>query len=75
MEMSLNCLRLGQQGVVVSIDTNDALQRRLRDFGFVPGTQIRCCYRTPGGSVTALGFRGAVVALRTGDLQNIRVRC
>lgn len=75
MEISLDRLRLGQQGVVSAVDTDALLKCRLRCFGLIPGTQVRCRYRTPGGSVTALEFRGTVVALRTRDMKKIRVCC
>ena len=75
MEMSLDRLRLGQQGVVTCIDTDMALQRRLRAFGLVPGTSVSCRYRTPDGSVTALELRGTVLALRRRDIHHIWVRC
>ena len=74
MEMELDCLRLGQQAVVTCVDTDDFLKARLRAFGMVPGTQVLCSYRTPDGSVTALEFRGTVIALRTRDMRKIRVR-
>ena len=73
MEISLDRLGLGRLGVVTHIDTDDYMKKRLRAFGMVPGTQVRCRYRSPGGSVTALEFRGAVVALRTRDMRKIRV--
>lgn len=75
MQTNLKFLRLGRNAVVETVDTEPALRQRLRDFGLVPGTQICCRYRTPGGSVTAVEFRGSVVALRTRDLEKIRVRC
>ena len=50
-----------------------ALRRRLAEFGLVPGTKVRCRYRSPDGGVTAIGLRGAVLALRTGDLRRITV--
>ncbi len=75
METGLDCLRLGQLATVLEINTDKSLKYRLQAFGFVPGTQVCCRYRTPGGSVTALEFRGTVVALRTRDMQKIRVRC
>lgn len=75
METNLNCIRPGAQAVVTQINADARLKCRLRDFGLVPGTVVRCRYRTPGGGVTALEFRGTVVALRTRDLQKIRVRC
>ncbi len=74
MEMSLDCLRPGNRAVVIQIDTDPALRCRLRDFGLVPGTVICCRYRNPWGDVTALELRGSVIALRTRDLQRIRVR-
>lgn len=75
MQTNLNFLRQGKLAVVENVDTEPALRQRLRDFGLVPGTLVCCRYRTPGGSVTAVEFRGSVVALRTRDLEKIRVRC
>ena len=75
VEIGLHRVCPGCRGVVTQIDTKPALKQRLQDFGFVPGTEVRCCYRGPGGAVTALGFRGTVVDLRTKDLRAIQVRC
>ena len=72
MEMGLNQLRLGEMAKVTGVD--GMLQSRLKDFGLVPGTRVCCRYRTPGGKVTAVEFRGTTVALRTRDLQAIRVQ-
>lgn len=71
MQITLDRLRLDQMAMVTRIDTGQALALRLRDFGLVPGTWVRCRYRSPGGSVTALEFRGSVLALRTADLRRI----
>ena len=75
MQISLDLLRLGKRAVVESVNTGPTLRDRLRDFGLVPGTEVCCRYRTPGGAVTAVEFRGSVVALRTRELAGIRVRC
>lgn len=75
METSLDLLRPGKTAVVVKICTEEAMRRRLRDFGLVPGTRVRCRYRCPWGTVTALELRGSVLALRTADLAKIWVRC
>lgn len=72
--MRLDMLRPGTEAVVTNMDVEKALSARLQDFGFVPGTRVRCCYRSPGGQVTAVGCRGSVIALRTRDLKGIRVR-
>lgn len=74
MESGLHCVCPGERAVVTEVDVSRPLAARLRDFGMVPGTAVRCCYRSPGGQVTALALRGSVLALRTRDLQKIRVR-
>lgn len=75
MEITLDRLRLGTWAVVTHIDTDPTLRCRLQSYGMVPGTQVYCRYRSPEGSVTALGFRGSVVALRTRDMKKIWVAC
>lgn len=73
METSLDLLRPGVTAVVLKVDTEEALRRRLRDFGLVPGTRVRCRYRCPWGTVMALELRGSVLALRSADIKRIRV--
>lgn len=75
MEISLKELSPGKRAVVTKILMDAAFTKRLRDFGMVPGTSVCCRYRSPGGQVTALALRGAVIALRTRDLAKIRVHC
>ena len=75
METTMDQLRTGVQAVVSRIEVGEALSRRLLDLGFVPGTLVCCRYRSPGSQVTAVEFRGTVVALRTRDLEQIGVRC
>lgn len=74
MEISLDQLRIGQQGTVTQINVPPHLARRLQAFGMVPGTRVACRYRTPCGRVTALDLRSGVVALRTRDMRCIRVK-
>ena len=74
MEMGLDKLPLGVSGQITQMAEGLPLTRRLNQFGMVPGTRICCRYRTPGGSVTAVEFRGTVVALRTRDMSAIRVK-
>ena len=75
VEMTLDCIRPGKRVVVVEVNTDAALKRRLKDFGLVPGISVCCRYRCPWGNLTALELRGSVLALRTRDLKKIRVRC
>lgn len=75
METGLNHIRPGVRAVVTQVNTDEALKRKLKAFGLVPGTTVCCRYRCPWGDVTALELRGCVLALRTRDLCKIRVRC
>ena len=74
MHTTLARLPSGIPATVVSLSCDKALERRLRDFGLIPGTTLRVCYRSLHGGVMALECRGAVIALRTDDLIGIRVR-
>ena len=72
--MPLDQVCLGKWACVIKVDTNQQLRQRLRDFGLVPGTQVRRRYTSPGGDVAAIELRGSVLALRKQDLHRIRVR-
>lgn len=52
-------------------DPDPDLGIRLSDLGLIPGTRVRCRYRN--SNLTALEFRGAVMALRIEDLKKIGV--
>lgn len=74
METTLDRVHPGMNAVVRNICTQDALRKRLAEFGLVPGTKVQCRYRSPDGGVTAIALRGSVLALRTRDLKQIVVR-
>lgn len=71
VELTLDCLRPGMQAVVIRLDLADPLRQRLRDFGMVPGTLVRCRCRSAGGGLLALELRGTVLAMRRWDLRRI----
>ena len=56
------------------LESQEALRRRMGDFGLVPGTQVVARFRSPGGGVMALECRGTVLAMRTRDLKGVRVK-
>lgn len=73
MILALDQVRKGLWTCVTSVDTSIQLRGRLRDFGLVPGTRVRCRYTSPAGDVLAIELRGSVVALRKQDAHRIRV--
>lgn len=73
-----NILRLSEileeeKCIVKSIEAKDDIRRRLQDMGLIPGTQIQCVFKSPYGDPTAYLIRGALVALRKADADNIFV--
>ncbi len=74
METYLDRLEPGVQCTISDIRSPEPLRCRLRQFGLIPGTQVSVRYRSPDGGVTALEFRGTVVAVRTRELKKIRVQ-
>lgn len=74
MVMHLDQTCFGAWGTVAAIDTSGTLKMRLRDFGLIPGTKVCRRYCSPGGSVAAIEMRGSVLALRSRDLHQIRVK-
>ena len=71
--MTMEKLKVGSKCIVTKIDLPPELIRRLQELGFTPQTEVLCRYRGPGGTVTALEYRGCVLAIRTKDLKNISV--
>lgn len=74
MEVSLDRMPTGIPAIVLQVGCRQELRSRLQDFGLVPGTEVIACYRSPDKGVTALEFRGTVIALRTRDLKGVRVK-
>lgn len=73
MILPLDQVCTGVWACVIRIDTSVQLRQRLKDFGLVPGTRVRCKYTSPCGDLVAIELRGSVLALRKRDLHHIRV--
>ena len=74
MEVTLDRMPTGIPAIVLQMECRQELRNRLRSFGLVPETEVIVRYRSPDNGVTALEFRGTVIALRTRDLKGVRVR-
>ena len=67
---ALNKMKIDEEGMVTK---NLIENRRLQDLGVVRGTKIKCILRSPLGDPTAYKIRGAIVAIRDEDAQNVLV--
>lgn len=71
--MPLNCLKLGQFGIVKKVCASDQIKRRLLDMGLIEGTKVECMMKSPLGNPIAYGIRGTVIAIRNEDCKEIMV--
>lgn len=69
--MDLTALKTGGAGRVAGLTARGGMLRRLMDLGFTRGAPVKCLLSAPGGGMRAYQVRGAVVALRLRDAQNI----
>ncbi len=63
----------GQRATVKALLSRDGMRRRLMDIGLVPETKVECVGQSPSGDPRAYLIRGAVIALRREDCDNIAV--
>jgi DtxR family transcriptional regulator, Mn-dependent transcriptional regulator len=72
----LSALRPGEAGEVefISPACLGPERRRLLDFGMVPGSEVRCEFRSPFGSPAAYAVRGSTIGLRRSQANNIFIR-
>lgn len=69
----LKYIDIGQKAIVEGIDSTGDMRRRLLDLGLVSGTEVECVGKSPSGDPAAYLIRGAVIALRSEDSQNVAV--
>lgn len=68
---ALSDLNTGESGIVREISQTNELRLRLLDLGLVPGTEVLCVLKSPLGDPVAYSVRGALIALRCDDSQDI----
>ena len=71
--MTLDDLALGRDAVIVDLDADDAIGRRLADLGLVPKTRVRAVRRAPLGDPTVYELRGYRLCLRRAEAARVRI--
>lgn len=69
----LNDIKIGEKAVVSHLNTEGEMRRRLLDIGLIENTEVICIGKSPLGDPGAYLIRGAVIAIRNKDSQNIYV--
>ncbi|GAB4309112.1 MAG: FeoA family protein [Phototrophicales bacterium] len=70
---TLDQLQIGQKAVVKRLSVDGINRRRLMDLGILPGTQLQAEMRSPLGDPVAYRVRGALIALRREQAQQIEI--
>lgn len=71
---SLNDLKINEEGIIVKVDTNQNIRRRLMDIGFVKGEKVKLILKNFGDNMRAYKIKNTVMALRVDDTKNILIR-
>ena len=73
-EKSLVDIENGKVAVVVELQNNSEMRKRLMSIGLVEGTQVRPVYESTAGGIRAYMFRDSVFAIRYEDAKRIIVK-
>jgi ferrous iron transport protein A len=66
-------MKVGEKGIIVKIRVKGEMNRRLRDMGLVPGTQIKVQGRAPLYDPVNIKIRGNNLSLRNNEADYIQV--
>jgi ferrous iron transport protein A len=70
----LSELRVGESGVLVSLDLPESVQNHLMHMGFVPNALVTVLRRAPAGDPTVYGIDGMEIALRRETARAIQIQ-
>lgn len=71
---TLNDIRPGEHAIISELKSDENMKRRLLDIGLIKDTKVECLGRSPGGDPSAYLIRGAVIAIRSEDCNNIIIK-
>jgi len=72
--MTLKDLPVGKSGIVLTIDGEKTLRRRLLEMGITPRTTVTVKKTAPMGDPIELFLRGYVLSLRLAEAEKISVQ-
>ncbi len=72
--MTIDDLKIGQQGIIATVGGEGALPLRILDMGLIPGTQVRLQKVAPMGDPIQIQVRGYELTIRREDARRITLR-
>ena len=73
IDLKLSEIKLGEKACVTEVSKDSSITRRLLDIGLIPGTKVECVLVSPMKNPKAYMIRGAVIAIRNEDADNIEI--
>ena len=70
----LSQLKVGEQGVVVAVNGEGAIRRRLFDMGITPGASVYLRKKAPLGDPIEIAIRGYELTLRKAEAAHVEIR-
>ena len=71
---NLNGIDVGEYAEIAELLTKGNMRRRLLDIGLTPDTRVECVGKSPAGDPKAFLIRGAVIAIRKEDCDEILIK-
>ncbi len=71
--ITLKQLLSGEKAVIVTLNIDGVMRRRLLDLGFIKGALVTCVRRSPLGDPVAFEVSNTVIALRERESKKIIV--
>lgn len=72
--MTINDLKIGQEGVILSVSGEGPLRLRFLDMGLIPGTRVTLQKIAPMGDPVQIRLRGYELTIRREDAGKIALK-
>ncbi len=70
----LSQLKIGERGIVVSVNGEGAIRRRLFDMGITPGAEVYLRKKAPLGDPIEIAIRGYELTLRKAEAAHVEIK-
>lgn len=71
---TINDLSVGESALILKINCDGAMKRRLIDMGITPGVKVKLHKIAPLGDPLELKLRGYILSIRRSEAKNIFVK-
>ena len=73
MQKKLSEFSIGESGVIIKVDGEGRIKRRLFDMGVTPGTEVYLRKKAPFGDPIEITIRGYELTLRNTEAEKVAV--